>query len=155
MKEKENEITDQADCTNHAYHVLWLARRIQHLWITIAVIVRERTQGQRVGGELRFCECVCKCVCLCELQICFCWQWLDFQRQGLDDKKKVTGTPVVHFFSTSWVSHPQPTRLAHRGFIYHCNYPVYLPYMLLVVKRGPIHQIRTIWLGLGFAIYFN
>lgn len=41
MKEKENEITDLADCTNHAYHVLWLARRIQHLWITAAIIVRE------------------------------------------------------------------------------------------------------------------
>lgn len=43
MKEKENEITDLADCTNHAYHVLWLARRIQHLWITVAIIVHERT----------------------------------------------------------------------------------------------------------------
>ncbi len=53
MKEKENEITDLADCTNHAYHVLWLARRIQHLWITVAIIVHERT-GMGVGGELRF-----------------------------------------------------------------------------------------------------
>lgn len=53
MKEKENEITDLADCTNHAYHVLWLARRIQHLWITVAVIVHECT-GMEVGGELRF-----------------------------------------------------------------------------------------------------
>lgn len=43
MKEKENEITDLADCTNHAYHVLWLARRIQHLWITVAIIVHEYT----------------------------------------------------------------------------------------------------------------
>lgn len=57
MKEKENEITDLADCTNHAYHVLWLARRIQHLWITVAIIVHERT-GMEVGGELRF-VCVC------------------------------------------------------------------------------------------------
>lgn len=50
MKEKENEITDLADCTNHAYHVLWLARRIQHLWIIVAIIVHERT-GMEVGGE--------------------------------------------------------------------------------------------------------
>lgn len=58
MKEKENEITDLADCTNHAYHVLWLARRIQHLWITVAIIVHELHQdrwGWWVGGELRFC----------------------------------------------------------------------------------------------------
>lgn len=51
MKEKENEITDLADCTNHAYHVLWLARRIQHLWITAAIIVRECTGRGGVGGE--------------------------------------------------------------------------------------------------------
>lgn len=52
MKEKENEITDLADCTNHAYHVLWLARRIQHLWITAAIIVRECTgRGVEVGVE--------------------------------------------------------------------------------------------------------
>lgn len=51
MKEKENEITDLADCTNHAYHVLWLARRIQHLWITAAIIVRECT-GWRVEVEV-------------------------------------------------------------------------------------------------------
>lgn len=51
MKEKENEITDLADCTNHAYHVLWLARRIQHLWITAAIIVRECTaRGIEVEG---------------------------------------------------------------------------------------------------------
>lgn len=60
MKEKENEITDLADCTNHAYHVLWLARRIQHLWITVAIIVHERTE-MGVGGDLwlvchRICE---------------------------------------------------------------------------------------------------
>lgn len=58
MKEKENEITDLADCTNHAYHVLWLARRIQHLWITAAIIVRECT-GSRMergrGGWRRGC----------------------------------------------------------------------------------------------------
>lgn len=40
MKE-ENEITDLAECTNHAYNVLWLARRIQHLWLTVAVIARD------------------------------------------------------------------------------------------------------------------
>lgn len=51
MKEKENEITDLADCTNHAYHVLWLARRIQHLWITVAIIVRECT-GRGVDVEV-------------------------------------------------------------------------------------------------------
>lgn len=56
MKEKENEITDLADCTNHAYHVLWLARRIQHLWITAAIIVRECTgrggwRWRRRGGS--------------------------------------------------------------------------------------------------------
>lgn len=52
MKEKENEITDLADCTNHAYHVLWLARRIQHLWITAAIIVRECTgRGVEVEKE--------------------------------------------------------------------------------------------------------
>lgn len=57
MKEKENEITDLADCTNHAYHVLWLARRIQHLWITVAIIVHEQRRGGGsgwVGGELWF-----------------------------------------------------------------------------------------------------
>lgn len=54
MKEKENEITDLADCTNHAYHVLWLARRIQHLWITVAIIVHERT-GMGAGGEFVVC----------------------------------------------------------------------------------------------------
>lgn len=54
MKEKENEITDLADCTNHAYHVLWLARRIQHLWITVAIIVHEHT-GLGVGGEFVVC----------------------------------------------------------------------------------------------------
>lgn len=55
MKEKENEITDLADCTNHAYHVLWLARRIQHLWIIAAIIVRECTgRGLEVeGGDCR------------------------------------------------------------------------------------------------------
>lgn len=37
MKE-ENEITDLAECTNHAYNDLWLTRRIQHLWLTVAVI---------------------------------------------------------------------------------------------------------------------
>lgn len=53
MKEKENEITDLADCTNHAYHVLWLARRIQHLWITAAIIVRECTaRGVEVEVEV-------------------------------------------------------------------------------------------------------
>lgn len=52
MKEKENEITDLADCTNHAYHVLWLARRIQHLWITVAIIVHEHT---RMGGWEESC----------------------------------------------------------------------------------------------------
>lgn len=52
MKEKENEITDLADCTNHAYHVLWLARRIQHLWITAAIIVREcNARGVEVEVE--------------------------------------------------------------------------------------------------------
>ncbi len=60
MKEKENEITDLADCTNHAYHVLWLARRIQHLWITVAIIVHERTR-MGVGGELWFvCHRICE-----------------------------------------------------------------------------------------------
>lgn len=64
MKEKENEITDLADCTNHAYHVLWLARRIQHLWITVAVIVHERT-GMEVGGDLwLFSVCVCVYCCI-------------------------------------------------------------------------------------------
>lgn len=73
MKEKENEITDLADCTNHAYHVLWLARRIQHLWIIVAIIVHERT-GMEVGGEscgLRVAESAsesararsCRCLC--------------------------------------------------------------------------------------------
>lgn len=64
MKEKENEITDLADCTNHAYHVLWLARRIQHLWITAAIIVRECTgrgvgvdkEGGRVWGGVQACR---------------------------------------------------------------------------------------------------
>lgn len=58
MKEKENEITDLADCTNHAYHVLWLARRIQHLWISVAVIVRERTQGWRREKSCGLRTCV-------------------------------------------------------------------------------------------------
>ena len=44
MKEKENEITDLVDCTNHAYDVLRLDRKIQHLWITIAIIVHECTR---------------------------------------------------------------------------------------------------------------
>lgn len=61
MKEKENEITDLADCTNHAYHVLWLARRIQHLWITVAVIVRERTQGWRWEESCGLEMCVRLC----------------------------------------------------------------------------------------------
>lgn len=80
--------------------------------------------------------------------------WPGFRDTGKMLKRKVTGTPVVHFFSTSWVSRPQPTGLAHRGSIYHCNYPVYLPYLLLVVKLGPIHQIRTIWpcLALPFTL---
>lgn len=77
MKEKENEITDLADCTNHAYHVLWLARRIQHLWITVAIIVHERTR-MGVGGELWF-VCVTECVSVCTFyvsvctQVCFSW----------------------------------------------------------------------------------
>ena len=62
MKEKENEIIDLADCTNHAYHVLWLARRIQHLWITVAIIVREAHQD---GGGRGLAVCVCVCVCVC------------------------------------------------------------------------------------------
>lgn len=53
MKEKGNEITGLGDCTNHAYDVLWLAKGIQHLWITVAIIVHERTR-MAVGGELWF-----------------------------------------------------------------------------------------------------
>lgn len=53
MKEKENEITGLADGTNHAYDVLWLARRIQHLWITVAIIVHECGR-MAVGGQLWF-----------------------------------------------------------------------------------------------------
>lgn len=60
MKEKENEITDLADCTNHAYHVLWLARRIQHLWITAAIIVRECTgrgvEVEKEWGRVQACR---------------------------------------------------------------------------------------------------
>lgn len=79
MKEKENEITDLADCTNHAYHVLWLARRIQHLWITVAVIVHE-CKGMEVGGDLCVAAYLCTpSGCWCDLQVCFCWHgWIFF-----------------------------------------------------------------------------
>lgn len=66
MKEKENEITDLADCTNHAYRVLWLARRIQHLWITVAIIVHEYTgRGWEESCGLCVTEYVSESVCDC------------------------------------------------------------------------------------------
>lgn len=33
-KRKENEIKELTDSTKHAYDVLWLGRRVQHLWFT-------------------------------------------------------------------------------------------------------------------------
>lgn len=93
MKEKENEITDLADCTNHAYHVLWLARRIQHLWITVAIIVHERT-GMGEGGELWFVSlrrCVSESLCSSYvsawMQVCFSWhaQVLETQRKMIKE----------------------------------------------------------------------
>lgn len=87
MKEKENEITDLADCTNHAYHVLWLARRIQHLWITVAIIVHEYT-GRGWEERLRFVcrwirerECARPGRCL-RTRVCFSWHGPLFGDRG-------------------------------------------------------------------------
>ncbi len=33
-RKKENEIKELTDSTKHAYDVLWLAKRVQHLWFT-------------------------------------------------------------------------------------------------------------------------
>lgn len=90
MKEKENEITDLADCTNHAYRVLWLARRIQHLWITVAIIVHE---GAWDGDGRRAVVCVslnmrvaqpgrCLCVYASVIFFLFFFSWHDEETEG-------------------------------------------------------------------------
>lgn len=62
---------------------------------------------------------------------------------------------LFFFQSTSWASHPGG------GFIYRCNYPVYLPYLLLLVvkleggRANSSAQDNHGFRCFGFAIYFN
>lgn len=127
MKEKENEITDLADCTNHAYHVLWLARRIQHLWITVAIIVHELHRGcDGVWGWEESCGlCVTECVSAsaytywvsASTQVCFSWHCCVLETQGEDDKRKLRErllfTSSVH---PGWVAHSRHSLLTEASF---------------------------------------
>lgn len=62
---------------------------------------------------------------------CVCLGLLVFQRQGEGDKRKLRER-------TSFVCilGELPKGLVYRGFIYYSNYPAYLPYLLLLVKKN-------------------
>lgn len=67
--------------------------------------------------------------------------------------KKVMGMCVVRSFSASRVSCPQDS-FTEASFT---NYPAYLPYLRLMVKKnpGPIHQMKTMGPCFTFAFYSN
>ena len=116
------------------------------------------TWTHRDGGGRRVVVCVSLdlWVCVYLVGVCAMASMFSLEGPGFRDRSEMIKESYGNA-CCSLLLHilGEPPTEAHRGFIYHCNYPVYLPYMVLVVKRGAIHQIRTIWLSFGFAIYFN
>lgn len=118
--------------------------------MAVSVIVHECTA---VGGGESTAVCVSPATRLKEnLFFVFVLGCLCFSDRPKGIKTKVTGMRVVCSFSASRVSCPQDS-FTEASFT---NYPAYLPYLLLMVKKpGPIHQMKTMGPCFTFAFYSN